>query len=236
VLYLGTEFQTFVTLDRGEHWTRFNGDLPTVAVHAFALNVPSGEVVAGTHGRSLWIASVNEIRQMTKEVMAKDVHFYKPVSAVIWRSGMSTGGTNRRFAAENPRDGAHLAYHIHKRARSVQLEILDSSGKAVRELEASSDKGLHRVTWNLRGPVNIPDGASERARQFYMRRGGSRVGPGTYTARLTVDGEAFVQKIRVEIDPDHPDPSWITNEEQAELQEFLEEQARDEAEAAAYHR
>jgi len=232
VLYLGTEFQTFVTLDRGEHWTRFNGDLPTVSVHAFAINVPSGEVVAGTHGRSLWITSVNELRQMTKEVMAKDVHFYTPVSAVIWRSGMSTGGTNRRFVAENPRDGAHLAYHIHKRARSAKLEILDSSGKAVREMEASNEKGLHRVTWNLRGPVNIPAGASERARQWYMRRGGSRVGPGTYTARLTVDGEQFVQKIKVEIDPEHPDPSWIANQERAELMEYLEELEREEAEAA----
>lgn len=222
VLYLGTEFQTFVSIDRGEHWTRFNGDLPTVAVHAFALNVPSGEVVAATHGRSLWIGSVNEIRQMTKEVMAKDAHFYKPVAAVIWRSGMSTGGTNRRFVAENPQDGAYLAYHLKKKAKSVALEILDSSGKGVRSLDASVDAGMHRVTWNLRGPVSIPAGASERAIEFYRRRGGSRVSPGVYTARLTVDGEEMLQTIQVEIDPDHTDPSWLQNEEQAALQEFLE--------------
>ena len=234
VLYLGTEFQAFVSLDRGANWTRFNGDLPTVAVHAFALNVPSGEVVAGTHGRSLWITSVNELRQMTADVMSKDAHFYKPVSAVIWRSGLGTGDTNRRFAAENPKDGAHFVYHLKKGARAVKLEVLDSAGNSVRSMEAPKGKGLHRVTWNLRGPVNLPADASERQRQWMMRRGGTRVGPGTYTARLTVDGEAMVQKIRVEIDPDHPDPSWITNQEQAELQEFLEEAARDEAEAAAY--
>src|SRR5690606_28513129 len=142
VLYLGTEFQTFVAIDRGEHWTRFNGDLPTVSVHAFALNVPSGEVVAATHGRSLWIGSVNEIRQMTKEVMAKAAHFYKPVSAVLWRGGMSTGDTNRRFVGENPDDGAQLAYHLNKKASSVKLEILDASGKGVREIETSAEKGL----------------------------------------------------------------------------------------------
>ena len=234
VLYLGTEFQAFVSLDRGEHWTRLNGDLPTVAVHAFAIHVPSGEIVAGTHGRSLWITSVNELRQMTKEVLAKDVHFYEPVAAVIWRGGLSTGDTNRRFAGENPRDGAQFAYHLKKAARSVKLEILDSSGKAVRELNVKKEKGLHRVTWNLRGPVDIPEGASERARQWYMSRGGSRVGPGTYTARLTVDGEQLVRKVKVEIDPDHPDPSWIANEDAAALQEFLEELERDEAEQRAY--
>ena len=65
-----------------------------------------------------------------------------------------------------------------------------------------------------------------------MRRGGSRVGPGTYTARLTVDGEEMLQQITVKIDPDHPDPSWIRNEERAELMEFFEVAAREEAEQA----
>lgn len=224
VLYLGTEFQTFVTIDRGQHWTRFNGNMPTVAVHAFALNVPSGEVVAGTHGRSLWIGSVNEIRQMTKEVMAKDAHFYKPVSAVIWRSSIATGDTARRFAAENPADGAHLAYHLNKKAKSIKLEILDSSGKGVRTIEVSGDKGFHRVSWNLRGPVAMPEGASERAMQFRRRRGGTRVGLGVYAARLTVDGVEMTQNIKVEIDPDHTDPSWMQNEEEAALLEFLEQE------------
>ena len=232
LLYLGTEFQTFVSLDRGANWTRFNGDLPTVAVHAFAINEPSGEVVAGTHGRSLWITSVNELRQMTSEVMGKPVHFYKPVSAVIWRDAMGTGDTNRRFAAENPQDGAHFAYHLKDGAKVVKMEILDSTGKAVRSMDAPKGAGLHRVTWNLRGPVNVPAGASERQRQFYMRRGGSRVGPGSYTARLTVDGVEMLQAVQVEIDPEHPDASWIRSEERAAWQEHLEALERDEAEAA----
>ena len=171
---------------------------------------------------------------MSKKVLDKDVHFYKPVSAVIWRSAPSTGGTNQQYVAENPKAGAQLAYHLKKDAKKVTLEILDSSGKGVRTIEAKAEAGFHRVAWNLRGPVSIPDGASERARQFYMRRGGSRVSPGAYTARLTVDGEEMTQKIQVEIDPDHPDPVWIQNEEEAALLEFLESEARDEAERLEY--
>jgi photosystem II stability/assembly factor-like uncharacterized protein len=229
VLYLGTEFQTFVTLDRGEHWTRFNGDLPTVSVHAFAINVPSGEVVAGTHGRSLWIGNVNEIRQMTKEVMEKDTHFYKPVSAIVWRPSLSTGGTNRKFEAENPPTGAQFAYHLKKKAKSVKLEILDSSGKGVRELTTKTGAGLHRVTWDLRRPAPN-QGNSSGGQRSWRRRGGSRVGPGIYTARLTVDGDVMEQPIKVEIDPDHPDPSWLGNEERAERLEQELQEAMDEAE------
>jgi hypothetical protein len=230
VLYLGTEFQAFVSLDRGAHWTRFNGDLPTVAVHAFAVNVPSGEVVAGTHGRSLWITSVNELRQMNADVLGKDAHFYRPVSAVIWRSGLSTGDTNRRFAGENPRSGAQLVYHLNKDADAVKLELLGSTGEPIRTLEGPKSKGLHRVEWNLRAQASVPADADERTRSWSRRRGGRLVTAGTYTARLTVDGEVMEQQLKVEIDPDHPDGSWIANQERAALQEFLEELEREAAE------
>ncbi|MFK7739291.1 MAG: PDZ domain-containing protein [Planctomycetota bacterium] len=236
VLYLGTEFHALVSLDRGQTWARMNGDLPTVAVHAFAINVPSGEIVAGTHGRSLWITSVHELRQMTAATMAKPAHFYEPLSAIIYRSSPSVGGTNRRFVGENPRGGAPLMFHLQKTARDVKLEVLDGKGGVLRELEAPTAKGLHRVNWNLRGRVRIPDGASERARQYYMRRGGSRVQPGVYTLRLTVDGEEMTRTLKVEMDPENSDPSWIRNEEAAELAEFLEECERDEREQAEYRR
>ena len=63
-----------------------------------------------------------------------------------------------------------------------------------------------------------------------MRRGGSRVGPGSYTARLTVDGQEQLQTVAVEIDPAHPDPSWLRSEERAAWAEHLEALERDEAE------
>ena len=46
-----------------------------------------------------------------------------------------------------------------------------------------------------------------------MRRGGPRVGPGTYTLRLAVDGETMTRELEVEIDPDNPDPVWLSNEQ-----------------------
>jgi hypothetical protein len=99
-------------------------------------------------------------------------------------------------------------------------------------MDGPKSKGLHRMDWNLRGRVQIPDDASERQRSWMRRRGGSLVPAGLYTARLTVDGEQMTRQVRVEIDPDHPDGSWIANQEAAALQEFLDELAREEAEAS----
>ena len=46
-----------------------NSNMPTVAVHAFAQHATAGEMVAGTHGRSLWVLDVTALRQMTKETI-----------------------------------------------------------------------------------------------------------------------------------------------------------------------
>ncbi|MEC7585149.1 MAG: PDZ domain-containing protein [Planctomycetota bacterium] len=215
VLYLGTEFQAFVSLDQGRHWTRFNGNMPTVAVHALAVNVPSGEIVAGTHGRSLWITPVNEIRQMTKEVLQKPVHFYKPISAVVWKSEPSTGGTNRRFTAENPPTGARLSYHLTKPVSEASIEVLDGTGAVIRKLDGKTDAGLHVITWDLRG--SAPAGNSSAPQRRWSRNRGTRAQPGVYSVRLTADGDVQSHPLTVIIDPDNPDPAWLSFEEEAEL-------------------
>lgn len=53
LLYVGTEFGLYASIDRGGSWTRINNNLPTVAVHEVAIHPTAGEIVAATHGRSL---------------------------------------------------------------------------------------------------------------------------------------------------------------------------------------
>src|SRR5262249_3223369 len=53
LLYLGTEFAVWASLDRGKSWVKINNNLPTVAVHEIAIHPTAGEIVAATHGRSL---------------------------------------------------------------------------------------------------------------------------------------------------------------------------------------
>ena len=59
LLYCGTEFGAWVSIDRGGHWTRARGNFPTVAVHEIAVHPTAGEIVAGTHGRSAGAGRAN---------------------------------------------------------------------------------------------------------------------------------------------------------------------------------
>ncbi|MCH8259687.1 MAG: PDZ domain-containing protein [Planctomycetes bacterium] len=231
VLYLGCEFGAWVSIDRGETWTKLNNNLPTVAVHEIAIHPTAGEIVAATHGRSLWVLDVTALRQMSAETVKADAQLYKPGTAIQWRSQPGGGaGTARRFTGQNPSPGAQLFYSLNGRARDVSLKITDAAGKTIRELEASADAGLHHVGWDLRRPAPQRRAGGQRGRGGFgsggRRFGGRRgpaVAPGTYRVVLTVDDKEFVQELVVAPDPEFPNSQFALEDEA-----FIEES--DEAE------
>ncbi|MEM8933572.1 MAG: hypothetical protein AAGE94_20450, partial [Acidobacteriota bacterium] len=86
----------------------------------------------------------------------------------------------------------------------LTLEIVGRDGTVIRELEnLPLGAGLHRVAWNLagEGPEPRDPNAAVEANDFRPPPRGAEVVPGVYTARLTVDGEAFETDVEVNVDP-----------------------------------
>lgn len=162
LLFVGTEFAVWASLDRGAVWTKLNNNLPTVAVHDFVLHPTAGEMVAATHGRSLWIVDITPLRQMTADVLKAQVHLFKPIAAVRWQMEPAHGRTNRRFVGENPPMGAEIYYLLQKKAEKITLKVVDFEGKTVRDLAASADPGLHRIVWDLARTPARPAGEGRR--------------------------------------------------------------------------
>jgi photosystem II stability/assembly factor-like uncharacterized protein len=185
LLFAGTEFAAWVSLDRGATWTQLNNNLPTVAVHDIVLHPSAGEMVAATHGRSLWILDITPLRQMTADVLKAQVHLFKPLTAVRWQMEPAHGRTNRRYVGENPPNGAEIYYLLQKKADKIALKVVDFEGKTVRDLLATGDPGLHRIVWDLvrtpnrpaegRGPNPQGGGGGRRG----VRGAGPAGGPGT---------------------------------------------------------
>ncbi len=149
MLYAGTEFALWLSMDRGANWTKLNTNLPTVAIHEIAQHPTNGEIVAATHGRSLWACDMSGLRQLKLENLSTQVALFKPEEVVRWRSEPSRGLTNRRFSGENPANGAQLWYALPTKAERVSLRIEDIEGKVVRELRGETAAGLHRLNWDL---------------------------------------------------------------------------------------
>jgi photosystem II stability/assembly factor-like uncharacterized protein len=227
LLYLGTEFAAYASLNRGQSWTKINNNLPTVAVHEFAIHPTAGEIVAATHGRSLWVLDVTSLRQMSADTLKADATLYRPNTVVRWRNepghGSLYGHGSRRFAGQNPPPGAHLYYSLGKKATKVTLKVVDYAGQTVKEMNASPEPGLHHLAWDVtrnttrRGRVT----ADLDAETAPPRRppGGfqavSAAPPGMYRVVLTVDGKEYAQPLRVESDPTLPS-TLIAEEEDKE--------------------
>ena len=73
VLYVGTDGGLYVSIDGGSNYMMWNRGLPySVPVHDLVIHPRENELVLGTHGRSLYIASVNEIRRLASDAAYRE--------------------------------------------------------------------------------------------------------------------------------------------------------------------
>ena len=190
ILYVGTEFAVWASTNRGSSWVKLNNNQPTVAVHELAQHSTTGDVVAATHGRSLWVLNVTPLRQMSSDALKANAHLYQPANVVRWRSEpdrWSIYGTGaRHFVGENPQRGADIYYHLLKKTDKLSLKIFDHAGKEVRDLGAKKEPGLHKANWNL------------------TRFASGIVPAGIYRVVLNVDGTEFSRDLHIEPDPAVP--------------------------------
>jgi photosystem II stability/assembly factor-like uncharacterized protein len=202
LLFLGTEFGIWVSLNRGASWTKLNNNLPTVSVFDLAIHPTAGEMVAATHGRSLWILDITPLRQMTAEALKAPARLYQPNTVVRWRTELERqsvyGVGMRRFVGQNPPSAAQIYYSLTKKPDKISLKVVDYAGKVVQELKVPATVGLHRVEWNF------GRGGAAAVRVGGIGMPAASAGPGMYRVVLTVDGREFSQPLKLEADPTVP--------------------------------
>jgi photosystem II stability/assembly factor-like uncharacterized protein len=202
LLFLGTEFGLWVSIDGGKNWAQFKGNhFPAVAVRDLAIQPRENDLVLATHGRGIWIVDdIVPLRNLTNDVTSQDVAFVsaRPVQQRIEGSGGWANG-DAVFVGDNPPDAAVITYYQKTRHLfgKLKIEILDSAKRVVDEVPASKRPGLNRVTWSMREkPPRVPPAAQIA---FGSTRG-PRLVPGDYTVRLTKAGKAYETKLTVSLD------------------------------------
>ncbi|MEM8733014.1 MAG: PDZ domain-containing protein [Planctomycetota bacterium] len=217
VLYLGTEYAFWVSVDAGLSWTQFNQELPSVAIHEVAQREGVDEIVLATHGRSLWACDVTALRGMSLKDVQEKVVLMDPADVIRWRRDPRRGRTNRRFASENPSSSASIWYSVPKDVESATVKVLDITGGTLAELRGGTSSGLHSVRWNL----------TQSAGRGRVRS----VPTGRYRISLLIDEKEAGSKIlEVKADPTLA-PDAISESEFEAVEELLEIGEEDEADA-----
>ena len=225
LLYAGTEFGLYISLNGGQKWEPFMNNYPTVRTDDILIHPRDGDAIIATHGRSIWIADdITALQQFTPAVAAEDVHLFDVRPAIAYHNDYQASqqiGGQKVFVGENAPRGTAISYYLKSGAGSVQVSVSDDQGHMLCKSEGDKSAGIHKVQWSLVEPLRAPAGggfggrggaaggrggaapdpsctAATNGRGGGGGRGGAGgLQPGNYTATLTVDGKTMTKPVQL---------------------------------------
>ncbi|MFZ2509445.1 MAG: hypothetical protein WAW79_13345 [Steroidobacteraceae bacterium] len=194
LLFAGTEFGLFVSLDRGGHWVKFGG-MPTVAVDDILIHPRDADLVIGTHGRSLYIVDdIRPLQELTAELAQQDAFIFRPRDAhgAYLLPGSSDWTGKADFRGANPPEGASISFYLKLfLGEQLELKISNDLDQPVAKFKLTGTPGINRFNWDLRPTKDLLTEYGGEGQKF--------VRPGEYTIELAYGKFKATQKLKVEI-------------------------------------
>ncbi len=200
LLFVGTEFGLFLSIDGGAHWAQFKGNLPNVAVRDVSIQPRESDLLVATHGRGIYILDdLTPIRALTPEILAKDFAMLPSRPSVL-----ALPADEQRFDGDSEFQGrtlpetAWITYYQKKRHifGDLKIDISDGKGNPLTTLQGDKRKGLNRVQWPERGkPPKMPPAAGLVENEFVFF--GPQVQEGAYTVKITKGKETYSSQIKL---------------------------------------
>ena len=204
LLFAGTEFGLYISLDGGEHWARFSGNLPRVPVHDLKIHPREQDLIIATHGRGIYILDdLTPLRSLGEEVLNSDIALLPSRPAVMTVPGLGNWfPSDAEFVGESVPEAVSIFFYQKRRHLfgDLKVEILGQDGTILATLPAGKRRGLNRVVWAMRKkPPELPPASS-----LVFSFTGPRVAEGRYTFRLTKGSKQLEGQVELVADPRSP--------------------------------
>lgn len=199
ILYAGTEFGLYISLDDGKNWVKFQQNLPVTPVTD--IKVYRQDLILSTMGRSFWIIDdIYSIQQFSTMKETLETRLFKPRTTYRLRTrggrGRGRGGSN---VPNYNSPAVSIDYYLNENvADSININIFDKDNNKIRSLTNGLKKstGIHRINWDMRR-----NGPQSSGRNNFRSAGGPMLAPGTYYIELRVDEKTFRQSVELKADP-----------------------------------
>ena len=206
LLFLGTEFGLWVSIDGGGRWAQYKGTgFPAVAVRDLVVHQRTSDLVLATHGRGIWIIDdISPWRALTMAAIEQPAAFLPVPQAVQYLQG--SGGWGEGDNSYNgPSRSTDATIPYYQKARhmfgDLTIEVFDQGGALVDTVASSRHRGVNRAMWSMRlAPPHVPPAASVG----FGAAIGPRVLPGTYRVKITKGDQVYTTSIDVVLDPRAP--------------------------------
>jgi len=190
LLFAGTEFGLFFSVDGGRHWVQLKGGMPIIQVRDMTVQRRENDLVLATFGRGFYVLDdYSALREVSAEALAAEARLFPLRDAYSYSVlGMAPAGTaasrrcratGRRRTRRSGRCSRITSARTSPERRKLVLTISDDTGKQVRRLDLEKTAGLRRIVWNLRAmlpPQRRGRAMMSRRRLMVARLAGWRPG------------------------------------------------------------
>lgn len=212
VLYAGLEQGVWFSSDGGADWQSLKLNMPAVAVRDLRIHPREHDLIAGTHGRGLWILDdLTPLEHLAQTQRATQAVLLPVRTARTWYIWWWNGyGTHDdeccaaadQFSGADPPYGALITYYLPKPVSQATVRISDAAGRVIRTLSAAGTAGFHRMSWDL--GVEPPVSWHATGDWNQGPNSGATVVPGAYAATLTAGSALSRETVNVQADPRAP--------------------------------
>jgi photosystem II stability/assembly factor-like uncharacterized protein len=140
LLFAGTEFGAFFTIDGGKKWVQFKGGLPTIAVRDMVIQARENDLVLATFGRGFYVLDdITPLRQLKPQTLEQDDTLFPAKDALLYIERLPLGIPKKSFqgdafyTADNPPFGATFTYYLKEKLKTRKEQRQDAEKKAEKE-------------------------------------------------------------------------------------------------------
>ncbi len=207
ILFIGTEWGVWTTIDGGENWVQLKNGIPTIQVKDLTIQERENDLVVATFGRGFYILdNYSALRQLSKEVHSKEAHLFDINDALLYfpaRNLSYQGAVTYR--ANNPRPEAKFEYYIKNGYKTLKQKRVGAYKKALKEgseIDYPSEEDLRAERTEVKPQLvfTVYDNANNIMRKLttplragyntiswnlsYLSARGTKVPPGTYKVAI----------------------------------------------------
>jgi len=160
LLFVGTEFGCFFSIDGGADWLALKNGLPTVAVRDIEIQRRENDLVLGTFGRGFYILdNYSALRNFKAELLDKNAHVFPIKDGLLYHERFPLGLRDKGhlgsqyYNTANPKPGVYIDYYVKNEAKKLKA-IRQENEKAKAE---KSEKIYYPSIDSLRLEDQQPD-------------------------------------------------------------------------------
>lgn len=200
LIFLGTDLGLWVSFDGAQSWQPYQDKLPNVPVYAMEIHPREGDLLVATHGRSIFLRNLNELRQMDSETFQNEITFFE-IGKLDWHAGVGSQEPWNWELEDSAEKADFVVFATQAGSAELNIHFKDH---LVATIKQDLEPGFNHIQWDYQMEIQEKDGKKRRkkdkekpaltASDYKLRKDGKKFAKaGDYKATLVFNKKQYSQ-------------------------------------------